>query len=110
MDSPDHDPRGGDTVLTVTHEASKAIQSLTDQIPEAGDAGLRISVEGGDDGTAQLALSIAEGASPADEVVETDGATVYIAEPAAAFLDDKTLDAEVREEGVAFTIHGGPAA
>jgi iron-sulfur cluster assembly protein len=102
-------------VLTVTHEASKAIQTLTDQIPETETAGLRISVEAGDAGDAQLALSIADSPYPADEVVEADGATVYVAEPVVEFLADKTLDATVQDEGVAFSIHavdagldGGP--
>jgi Fe-S cluster assembly iron-binding protein IscA len=93
-------------VLTVTHEASKAIQTLTEQIPETETAGLRISVENGENGTAQLALSIAETPFPADEVVESDGATVYLAEPVVEFMDDKTLDATVQDEGVAFSIHG----
>jgi iron-sulfur cluster assembly protein len=96
-------------VLTVTHEASKAIQTLTDQLPEAETAGLRISVEGGEDGTAQLALSLAETPFPADEVVEAEGATVYLAEPVVEFMDDKTLDATVEDEGVAFSIHGSDA-
>jgi Fe-S cluster assembly iron-binding protein IscA len=97
-------------VLTVTHEASKAIQTLTDQVPETETAGLRISVEAGDGGDAQLALSIAESAFPADEVVEAEGATVYIAEPVVEFLDDKTLDATVQDEGVAFSIHAPGAS
>ena len=63
-------------MLTVTHEASEAIRTLTDQPFEA------------------------------DEVVESEGATVYLAEPVVAFLDDKTLDAEIQDEGVAFSIHG----
>jgi Fe-S cluster assembly iron-binding protein IscA len=96
-------------VLTVTHEASKAIQTLTDQVPETDTAGLRISVEAADGGDAQLALSIAEEPFPADEVVEAEGATVYIAEPVVEFLDDKTLDATMQDEGVAFSIHS-PAA
>jgi iron-sulfur cluster assembly protein len=91
-------------VLTVTHEASKAIQTLTDQIPETDTAGLRISVESGEDGTAQLALSVTEQPFPADEVVEAEGANVYLAEPVVEFMDDKTLDATVQDEGVAFSI------
>ena len=97
-------------MLTVTHEASKAIQTLTDSIPETDTAGLRISVESGQDGSAQLALSIADSPFPADEVVEAEGATVYIAEPVAGFMEDKTLDATVQDEGVAFTIHDGSGA
>jgi iron-sulfur cluster assembly protein len=96
-------------MLTVTHEASKAIQTLTEQIPETETAGLRISVESGDDGTAQLALSIAQTPLPADEVVDAEGAHVYLAEPVVEFMDDKTLDATVQDEGVAFSIHGSNA-
>ena len=92
-------------MLSVTHEASKAIQTLTDQIPEADNAGLRISVEAGDGGNAQIALSIAESPFPADEIVESEGATIYVAEPVVEFLEDKTLDATVQDEGVAFSIH-----
>jgi iron-sulfur cluster assembly protein len=93
-------------VLTVTHDAAEAIQSLTDQIPETDTAGLRISVQEGESGSAQLALSVADAPFPADEVVESEGATVYLAEPVVAFMDDKTLDATVQEEGVAFSIQG----
>jgi Fe-S cluster assembly iron-binding protein IscA len=93
-------------VLTVTHEAAEAIQSLTDGIPETETAGLRISVQEGEGGTAQLALSVADAPLPADEVVQSEGATVYLAQPVVEFMDDKTLDATVQDEGVAFTIQG----
>ena len=95
-------------MLTVTHEAAEAIQSLTDGIPETETAGLRISVQEGEGGTAQLALSVADAPLPADEVVESEGATVYLAQPVVEFMDDKTLDATVQDEGVAFTIQGPP--
>ena len=93
-------------MLIVTHEASEAIRTLTDQIPETETAGLRISVEPADDGTAQIALSIADQPFEADEVVESEGATVYLAEPVVEFLENKTLDAQIQDEGVAFSIHG----
>ena len=92
-------------MLTVTHEASKAINTLTDALPDAEHAGLRFSMETAEDGSAQLALSVADGPAPDDQVVESDdGATVYVAEPVAEFMDDKTLDAEIQGEGVAFSI------
>jgi iron-sulfur cluster assembly protein len=93
-------------VLTVTHEAAEAIQTLTEGIPETETAGLRISVQEGEGGAAQLALSVADAPLPADEVVESEGATVYLAEPVVEFMADKTLDATVQDEGVAFTIQG----
>jgi iron-sulfur cluster assembly protein len=97
-------------VLTVTHEASKAIQTLTDQTPEPDSAGLRISVEPGQEGTPQLALAVTEGPYPADQVVDAEGAHVFVAESAGRFLDDKTLDATTKDEGFAFSIHGGGGA
>jgi iron-sulfur cluster assembly protein len=105
-----HSPRPpseeANIVLTVTHEAAEAIQTLTYQIAETETAGLRISVQEGEGGTSQLALSVADAPYPADEVVESEGATVYLAEPVVAFMDDKTLDATVQDEGVAFSIQG----
>jgi iron-sulfur cluster assembly protein len=97
-------------VLTVTHEASKAIQTLTDQTPEPDSAGLRISVEPGDEGAPQLALAVTEGPDPADQVVDAEGAHVFVAQSAGQFLDDKTLDATMKDEGVAFSIHRGGGA
>ena len=91
-------------MLTVTHEASKAINTLTDSLPESEAAGLRFSVETTEDGSAQLALSVTDGPGPNDQVVESDGATVYLDEPVVDFMDDKTLDAEIQDEGVAFSI------
>ena len=94
-------------MLTVTHEAAKAIQTLTDGAPEPDSAGLRISVESDDGGEPQLALSLTGGPFPADQIVEADGANVFVAETAAPLMDDMTLDATVQDEGVAFSIHEG---
>jgi iron-sulfur cluster assembly protein len=96
-------------VLTVTHEASKAIQTLTDQTPEPDSAGLRISVETGEE-AAQIALAVTEGPYPEDQVVDAEGAHVFVAESAGEFLDDKTLDASMKDDGVAFSIHRGGGA
>jgi iron-sulfur cluster assembly protein len=91
-------------VLTVTHEASKAIQTLTDQTPEPDSAGLRISVEPDDGGSPQLALSVTEGPYPQDQVVDAEGAHVFVDEALVPLMDDKTLDAVAQDEGVAFSI------
>jgi iron-sulfur cluster assembly protein len=108
--SPTIRPEGGDIVLTVTHEASQAIRTLTEQAPEPEVAGLRISVEAGDQGAPQLALAVTEGPYPDDQVVDAEGTQVFVAESVGEFMDDKTLDATVEGEGVAFSIHGSGAA
>ena len=97
-------------MLTVTHEASQAIRDLVDNAPEPESAGLRISVEADDGGAPQLALSLTEGPYPDDQVVDAEGAHVFVADSVSDFMDDKTLDASVQDEGVAFSIHGEPSS
>jgi Fe-S cluster assembly iron-binding protein IscA len=97
-------------VLTVTHEACKAIRTLTDQTPEPDTAGLRISVETDDGGAPQIALSLTGGPYPEDQVVDAEGANVFVEQTVAPLMDDKTLDADIRDEGVAFSIQESEGA
>jgi len=93
-------------MLTLTPNASDAIRQLTEQIPtEDATAGMRIAPgeAPGGEGTA-LELSLVEAPEQADQTVQEAGATVYLEPAAAQLLDDKVLDAEVRDEGVAFQV------
>lgn len=93
-------------MLTLTPTASEAIRQLTDQVPsEDATPGVRIApgVASGGEGTA-LELSLVEAPESSDQTVEDHGATVYLEPEAAEFLEDKVLDAEVRDEGVAFEV------
>jgi iron-sulfur cluster assembly protein len=84
-------------MLTITHEAGVAITSLTAQQGVGGGGGLRIHTEDQTDqfGRQAMALSVAALAEPDDQVVTEDstGAQVFLDQSAAAFLDDKMLDA-----------------
>lgn len=94
-------------MLTLTPTASEAIRRLTEQVPTEEDtAGVRIApgVAPGGEGTA-LELSLVEAPELSDQTVEHGGATVYLEPEAAQLLEDKVLDAELREEGVAFEVH-----
>ena len=83
-------------MLTLTENASTIVKNITQQ-PEAPDsAGLRIS---SDDATQTFEVTAAPDATPGDQVVEQDGATVYLDERAAELLDDKVLDAAVDPDG-----------
>ena len=87
-------------MLTLTENASTIINGITTQMPDAN--GLRISSEGGE---ADFEVAPAASAEPGDQVVEQDGATVFLNEPASTQLDDKVLDAGVDETGnVSFAI------
>ena len=87
-------------MLVLTEAAAEAVKTLisTPQAPEG--AGLRIASstpEPADPGA--LEVTAARGPSENDQVIEADGAHVYLEPQAAAYLADKVLDAEVDGEG-----------
>jgi Fe-S cluster assembly iron-binding protein IscA len=98
-------------VLTLTENASTIVKTLVQQNLPTEDAGIRFSGEAS--GSGALTVSTAEGAQPGDQVVESDGAKVYLDETAAVALNDQVLDATVDEAGsVQFAIApagGAPA-
>ena len=90
-------------MLVLTDNAVSAIRSLTSQPELPVATGLRIMAQG--DGAPSLQLSLAEGPVAGDEVLEEDGARVFLEPAAAAVLDGKELDAQVDEKGqVAFSV------
>ena len=91
-------------MLTLTQNAVRAIRSLTAQEEgEAAESGLRI-MSGGDQAST-LQLSLAPSPLAGDEVVEEDGARVFLEPAAAGVLADKSLDAAVDDDGgVAFSL------
>jgi iron-sulfur cluster assembly protein len=92
-------------VLTISPAASEAIKDLVAAAHLPESAGIRISNHPHGPGTFEL--SLAPEASEADEVVEEQGATVFVEDEVVPLLDDKTLDAQTQGEGVAFTIVEG---
>jgi Fe-S cluster assembly iron-binding protein IscA len=82
-------------------EAVKDIVSSAEEIPDTG--GLRVVAEAVPTG-ASLRLSVASVPAEDDQVVEEQGARVFLEPGAAELLDDKVLDASVGREQVAFTI------
>lgn len=90
-------------MLTVTATASDAIRQLVDNAGSAEDGGIRIAAgEPTEQGT-PLALSIADGPEPGDEVVAGE-ASVFLEPKVAEALDGTVLDAEVNEGEVAFAL------
>jgi hypothetical protein len=63
------------SVLTLTDRAADTIRALTSQPGVPADAGLRMSMQGSEEG--RLALSL-EGRQPDDAVIEDAGARVYV--------------------------------
>ncbi|MDN5892624.1 MAG: Fe-S cluster assembly protein HesB [Nocardioides sp.] len=83
-------------MLTLTENASTIVKNIATQ---GGDetAGLRITSENAPEPT--FAVNAAAAAEAGDQVVEQDGATVFLDENSADQLDDKVLDAAVDEQG-----------
>ena len=82
-------------------EAVKNIVSSSEEVAETG--GLRMVAERA--GTqANFQLSVVPLPAEDDEVIEDQGARVFLEPEAASLLDDKILDASIEQDQVAFTI------
>lgn len=81
-------------MLTLTDNCATIVKTMADR-PDAN--GIRISHD--DRSDAQFALSAAAGPLADDQVLEQDGARVYLDPAAAAALDDLVLDAGLDSEG-----------
>ena len=81
-------------MLTLTENVTEIVKQSTDEVPEI--SALRIAAE--PDGQA-LSVSPADQAAPTDQVIEQDGATVYVDGAAAEMLDQMVLDGGVDEDG-----------
>lgn len=90
-------------MLTLTENASTIVKTIVDQNLPTEDAGLRFSQLDGEQ--AALTVAAAEQAEPGDEVIEQNGAKVFLDETAAVALGDQILDAAVDDTGsVQFSI------
>lgn len=88
---------GKGIMLSLTENASAIVNEITSQPGLSESAGLRIT----SDDSAQPAFEVTAAAQgePGDQVVEQDGATIYLEPNAAELLDDKILDAAVDPSG-----------
>ncbi len=81
-------------MLTLTENACTIVKQMTDTPDAPESAGLRIA-----EAEAGLAVSAALGPADGDQVVEQDGATVYLDTHVAEQLDTMVLDAGVDDAG-----------
>jgi Fe-S cluster assembly iron-binding protein IscA len=98
------------TVLTLTESAVQVIRTVTSQPDLSPQTGLRIATQAQPEEAGTLALAVTEGPQAGDEIVEEQGARVYLEPDAASILDEMTLDASVNEQGdVTFRLADKPA-
>lgn len=95
-------------MLTLTENAGVVVKNLADRtlassggIDTATEGGLRISTAERNN----FEVAVAPRPQPADEVVESSGARVFLEPDAADALSDKVLDAQIDANGsVHFTL------
>lgn len=91
-------------MLTLTENASTEIRNIVadPQVPDG--CGLRIA---NDPAAGGLTLTLAAAPAEDDQVLDEDGARVFLEPQAAQLLDDKSLDAATDGDGqLRFTVAG----
>jgi iron-sulfur cluster assembly protein len=98
-------------VLALTHNATDAIERILAAPGVPTGAGIRIApgaaISDGGSATNELQLSVAEEPVDGDEVIEEQGARVFVEDTVSGYLDDKRLDAELVDESVRFSLAAG---
>jgi Fe-S cluster assembly iron-binding protein IscA len=99
-------------VLTLTRDASDAIEGILAAPGVPDGAGIRIasaaSTNSVTPSAGALQVTVAEEPGESDAVVEEAGARVFVEETVVPYLDDKLLDVEVAEDRVNFTLAERP--
>jgi iron-sulfur cluster assembly protein len=91
-------------LLALTDNAVEAVRDIVSSSDEATEtSGLRMVAER-EGMQANFQLSVVPLPAEDDEVIDEQGARVFLEPKAASLLDDKVLDATVEQDQVAFTI------
>lgn len=81
-------------MLALTENVTDIVKKLAEEVPEISALRIATEVDG-----ESLSVSPAEHGEPDDQVIQQDGATVYVDGPASEFLSDKVLDGGVDDDG-----------
>ena len=93
-------------MLTLTPTAADTVRQLLASARASREphAGVRITTARRGRADTAVELTLADEPGATDKTIDEAGATVFVAETAAEFLDDKVLDASVEAKGVRFTV------
>jgi iron-sulfur cluster assembly protein len=91
-------------MLTITPNAAEAIKLIVESTDVPAEGGLRISIARQNGAEASLELVVSSAPMEGDEVVDAQGAHVFLDELAAVALQDKSLDAQVEGGEISFGI------
>ncbi|MGH2763557.1 MAG: Fe-S cluster assembly protein HesB [Thermoleophilaceae bacterium] len=100
-------------MLTITSNAAEAIRAIVESTEVPDEGGLRISIAQQNGSQASLELAVSPAPMEGDEVLEEEGAHVFLDEMASLALEDKSLDAHIEGDQISFGIEerdeAGPA-
>ena len=91
-------------MLTITSNAAEAIRAIVQSTDVPDDGGIRISIARQNGSQASLELALSPAPMEGDDVLDVNGAHVFLDEMASVALDDKSLDAEVDGGEISFGI------
>jgi Fe-S cluster assembly iron-binding protein IscA len=91
-------------MLTLTTGAVAAIREIIQQPGMPEDTGIRIASTSAGDGSPAFEIAVASMPEPADDVIESEGARVFLDPEASAAFEDKALDAEINKDQIRFRI------
>ena len=91
-------------MLTITSNAAEAIRAIVQSTDVPDEGGIRISIARQNGSQASLELALSPAPMEGDDVLELNGAHVFLDEMASVALDDKSLDAEMQGGEISFGI------
>jgi iron-sulfur cluster assembly protein len=91
-------------VLTITPTAAEAIRAIVQSTDVPDEGGIRISIARQNGAEASLELALSPAPMEGDNVLELNGAHVFLDETASLALEDKLLDAEIDGGEISFGI------
>jgi iron-sulfur cluster assembly protein len=91
-------------MLALTDQARDVIKGIVEEGELGPKGGLRITAANENNGDTALEFELAEAPAEGDEVLEEDGAAVFLDPVAAEVLADKTLDVEEHGDHFHFSL------
>jgi iron-sulfur cluster assembly protein len=88
-------------MLVLTEAAAEVVKSVTSTPNGTDGAGVRIEAASEPENRGALRLTAVVRPGESDQVIEAAGARVFVEQQAAAYLDDKVLDARLDDQGKA---------
>ena len=96
-------------MLTMTETAAEAVRRISAGSGLEPSPGLRVTAGAPTPEGTPLEIGIAPEPAPDDQVVDEQGARVYLEQPVAAALDNKVLDAAVEGDQIRFALRDAQA-